>query len=52
MQIPCPDEEQNIPSDAHSVLTGHFNGKAGHPTRKAMDEVLAFFADKLKANAA
>jgi dienelactone hydrolase len=36
-----------IASTAHSVLTEHFVDEPGHPTREALDQVLAFFRDKL-----
>jgi dienelactone hydrolase len=36
-----------IPRGAHSVLTEHFVDEPGHPTRDALDRVLAFFTDRL-----
>jgi dienelactone hydrolase len=36
-----------IPKAAHSVLTEHLVDEAGHPTRDALDRVLAFFRDRL-----
>ena len=36
-----------IPRSAHSVLTQHFVDEPGHPTRAALDRVLAFFAERL-----
>jgi dienelactone hydrolase len=36
-----------IPRRAHSVLTEHFVDEPGHPTRDALDRVLAFFRDRL-----
>jgi dienelactone hydrolase len=36
-----------IPRSAHSVLTAHFVDEPGHPTREALDRVLAFFAERL-----
>jgi dienelactone hydrolase len=36
-----------IPQDAHSVLTLHFVDQDGHPTKKALDRVLAFFRERL-----
>ena len=36
-----------IPRVAHSVLTEHFVDEPGHPTRDALDRVLAFFAARL-----
>lgn len=32
---------------AHSVLTHHYVDEPGHPTRDALDQVLAFFAERL-----
>ena len=37
-----------IPRAAHSVLTEHFVDEPGHPTREALDRVLAFFAERLR----
>jgi dienelactone hydrolase len=37
-----------IPRTAHSVLTQHFVDEPGHPTRDALDRVLAFFAERLR----
>jgi hypothetical protein len=37
----------NIPRSAHSVLTENFVDEPGHPTRDALDRVLAFFAERL-----
>jgi hypothetical protein len=37
-----------IPRGAHSVLTEHFVDEPGHPTREALDRVLAFFAERLR----
>jgi hypothetical protein len=39
--------EWGIPKMAHSVLTEHFVDEPGHPTRVALDQVLAFFQEKL-----
>jgi dienelactone hydrolase len=36
-----------IPQDAHSVLTIHFVDQDGHPTRLALERVLAFFRERL-----
>jgi dienelactone hydrolase len=36
-----------IPRAAHSVLTEHFVDEPGHPTRDALDRVLAFFTERL-----
>lgn len=37
-----------IPKMAHSVVTEHFVDEPGHPTREALDRVLAFFDEQLK----
>jgi dienelactone hydrolase len=37
-----------IPRTAHSVLTQHLVDEPGHPTREALDRVLAFFAERLR----
>jgi dienelactone hydrolase len=37
-----------ISRTAHSVLTEHFVDEPGHPTREALDRVLAFFAERLQ----
>ena len=37
----------DIPRSAHSVLTEHFVDEPGHPTREALDQVMAFFQDRL-----
>ena len=37
-----------ISRGAHSVLTEHFVDEPGHPTREALDRVLAFFAERLR----
>ena len=39
--------EFGIPRMAHSVLTEHFVDEPDHPTYKALEQVLAFFRDKL-----
>ena len=36
-----------LPGKGHSVLTLDFRNDEGHPTRAALDEVLAYFADRL-----
>ena len=36
-----------IPRAAHSVLTEHFVDEPDHPTREALDRVLAFFKERL-----
>ena len=40
-----------IPRSAHSVLTQHFVDEPGHPTREALDRVLAFFDERLRPQA-
>jgi dienelactone hydrolase len=42
-----PGNPYGIPADAHSVLTAHFVDEPGHPTRDALDRVLALFREKL-----
>jgi dienelactone hydrolase len=37
-----------IPRAAHSVVTNDLVDEAGHPTRAALDRVLAFFAERLR----
>jgi len=37
----------NLPKSAHSVVTEHLVDEPGHPTREALDQVLAFFKDRL-----
>jgi dienelactone hydrolase len=37
-----------IPRAAHSVLTNDLVDESGHPTREALDRVLAFFQERLK----
>ena len=37
-----------IPKNAHSVVTEHLVDEEGHPTRDALDRVLAFFAERLR----
>jgi dienelactone hydrolase len=38
-----------LPRLAHSVVTEHLVDEPGHPTREALDQVLAFFRDRLLA---
>ena len=47
IRIPSPDPALDIPRDAHSVVTRHLRDTPGHPTRLALDEVLAFFSERL-----
>jgi hypothetical protein len=36
-----------VPRAAHAVLTHHFVDEPGHPTRDALDRVLAFLSERL-----
>jgi dienelactone hydrolase len=47
-----PGNPHDNPSSAHSVLTEHLVDRSGHPTREALDKVLALFRDRLLAPAA
>jgi dienelactone hydrolase len=38
-----------IPRTAHSVVTHDLVDEAGHPTRAALDRVLSFFEERLRA---
>jgi dienelactone hydrolase len=38
-----------IPKNAHSVLTEHLVDEPGHPTHDALNQVIAFFKDRLAA---
>jgi len=42
------ENPHGIARAAHSVLTEHLTDEPGHPTRDALDQVLAFFAERLK----
>jgi len=44
-----PGNPHGIPRYAHSVLTNDLVDREGHPTRAALDRVLGFFAERLKA---
>jgi len=44
-----PGNPYGIPRSAHSVLTEHLVDEPGQPTRAALDQVLAFFRDRLLA---
>ncbi len=44
-----PGNPDGIPKLAHSVLTEHFVDEPGHPTRAALDQVLAFLTERLTA---
>ena len=43
-----PGNPHGIRNGAHSVLTVDLVDEAGHPTRAALDRVLAFFAERLR----
>lgn len=47
-----PANPFGIPSTAHSVITKDLIDVEGHPTRQALDRVLAFFKERLLADAA
>jgi dienelactone hydrolase len=42
-----PGNPHGIKKSAHSVLTEHLVDQPGHPTKDALDRVLAFFRDRL-----
>lgn len=42
-----PGNPHGLPQTAHSVLTNYLVDQAGHPTRAALDRVLAFFRERL-----
>jgi len=44
-----PGNPYGIPQRAHSVLTEDLVDTQGHPTRAALDRVMAFFAERLQA---
>lgn len=44
-----PGNPYGIKRSAHSVLTLDFVDEPGHPTRDALDRVLAFFGERLRA---
>ncbi len=47
-----PDESarKGMPMDPHSVVTMHLIDEDGQPTRKAVDDILAFYNTRLKAS--
>ena len=47
-----PGNPWNLPRAAHSVVTNDLVDEEGHPTRKALDRVLAFFRESLRPAAA
>jgi dienelactone hydrolase len=42
------DNPHGNPSDAHSVVTRHLIDEDGHPTKAALDRVMAFYAERLR----
>lgn len=44
-----PGNAHGIPTSAHSVLAHDYVDTPGHPTREALDRVLAFFRERLLA---
>ena len=44
-----PGNRYGIAQNAHSVLTEQFVDEPGHPTRDALDRVLTFYRDRLRA---
>ena len=38
---------KNLPGNGHAVLTVHFNDEEGSPTAEALQEILAYFRQKL-----
>ena len=42
-------KEITLPGKGHSVLTLDFVDEAGHPTRAALDNVIAYFGKQLTA---
>jgi dienelactone hydrolase len=45
-----PGNPYGNPKSAHSVLTMHLVDEPGHPTREALDGLLAFFGERLKGS--
>ncbi len=43
-----PFNPHGLPLSAHSVLTRHLVDKEGHPTREALERVIAFFRERLQ----
>jgi dienelactone hydrolase len=43
-----PGNPHGIPRTAHSVVTEDLVDEEGHPTRRALDRVIAFFTERLK----
>ena len=44
-----PSNPWGYPANAHSVLTEHLGDRAGSPTQQALEQVLRFFVERLKA---
>ena len=44
-----PGNAHGIPQRAHSVLTEYLVDTPGHPTREALDRVMAFLAERLRS---
>jgi hypothetical protein len=42
-----PGNPHGVPRTAHSVVTRHLVDEPGHPTRIALDRVIAFFRERL-----
>ena len=42
------DNPHGNPSDAHSVVTRHLIDEDGHPTKAALDRVMAFYEERLR----
>jgi dienelactone hydrolase len=42
-----PGNRHGLPHNAHSVVTRHLVDEPGHPTRIALDRVIAFFRERL-----
>ena len=49
IEIESPDPAREIPRAAHSVVTEHLIDREGHPTREALDRVIALFRERLQA---
>jgi dienelactone hydrolase len=47
----APGNPYRIPANAHSVLAAHLVDEPGHPTRDALEQVLALFRARLLVNA-
>ena len=45
-----PGNPHGIARSAHSVVTNDLVDEEGHPTRQALDRVLAFFGERLQQN--